>query len=171
MALVHDDDLARFEEICDTQAVGRSSIQYTVALMFSCFQTLDGLQSDVMLSHIRSFMPPLHYTRIGELFQYRKFSTTHIGGVCLEYLWSARNSASADTESAWIATLSNIFERRCRFHGFLSLYVGHIASDSSGIEILCTSNHPRWNAVTPRRTTCKTGPLLCFLRFRFLQCR
>ena len=33
-------------------------------------------------------------------------------------LSSVRNSASADAESAWVATLSNIFDKRCRFTVF-----------------------------------------------------
>ncbi|KAF8260322.1 hypothetical protein EI94DRAFT_1811875 [Lactarius quietus] len=51
MALVHDDDLARLDGICD-------------------ISTLDGLQSDVMLCHIRSLQPAVHSARIAaELIQ------------------------------------------------------------------------------------------------------
>jgi hypothetical protein len=65
---------------------------------------------------------------------------------------STLDSAGADPESTRVATLSDIFETRCRFHCFLPLHHDYIASDSSGIRILPTSKLPRWNAVTPRRT-------------------
>jgi hypothetical protein len=97
--------------------------------MFSYFQPLDGLQSDVVLSHIRSLMPTVHDARIGELIQYGNFSITYSGGAHPKDLSSARNSASSDIEFAWVATLSNIFERQCEFHVVLRLYLGYIASD------------------------------------------
>jgi hypothetical protein len=89
--------------------------------MFSYFQALDTYQSDVLLNYIRSIKPTVYYSRIGAFFLYPHFSITYKGGSHLKDLSSARNSVSADTESAWVATLSNIFEARCRFHGFLCL--------------------------------------------------
>jgi hypothetical protein len=65
---------------------------------------------------------------------------------------SACTSASAEAESACVVTLSNIFENQCRFYGFLSLDVGHIASDSSGIDILRTSELPRREATSHQRS-------------------
>ncbi|KAN0128225.1 hypothetical protein V8E53_013991 [Lactarius tabidus] len=50
------------------------------------------LDPNVMLSHIRSLRPTFHNARID--------------------LSSACNSANADAEYAWIATLSNVFEKR-----------------------------------------------------------
>ena len=87
-------------------------IQYVVVLMFSYFQLPDGFQSDLMSSHIRSLKPAVHNARIGELFQFRNFSLTHTVGAHLKDMSSARNSTSTDTESAWVATLSPIFEKR-----------------------------------------------------------
>jgi hypothetical protein len=46
----------------------------------------------------------------------------------LKDISSVRNSGSTGTESAWVATLSNIFETRCRFHGFLGLYLDYSTS-------------------------------------------
>ncbi|KAN0128218.1 hypothetical protein V8E53_013984 [Lactarius tabidus] len=74
MALVHDDDLARLDGIFDRTGLP------------------DGLQSDVLLSHIRSLKPTIHNARID--------------------IFPARNGASANTESAWVATLSNVFATR-----------------------------------------------------------
>jgi hypothetical protein len=73
--------------------------------------------------------PTVYNAWIGELFQYRTFSITHSGGTHPKDMSSA-HSASADTESAWVATLSNVFEKRCEFHVFLKSYLGHIAYDS-----------------------------------------
>ena len=71
MVLVHDDDLARLDGICENP-VGRGFIQYVVVLMFSYFQLLDGLPSGLQ-SHftpidIRCLHPTVHNARIGELF-------------------------------------------------------------------------------------------------------
>ena len=151
MILVHDDDMARLHGIHNS-TVSRSSIQYAIAFMFSYFQPLDGLQSDVVLSHIRSLKPTVHSARIGELFQYRNISITHSGGTHPKDLSSARNRASFDTEPAWVASLSNIFEEQCEFHVFLTLYLGHISSDSSVVDIFRTSKSLRQNTVTPRGT-------------------
>jgi len=63
----------------------------------------------------------VYNVQIGEIFQYRNFSITHSGGAYPKDLSSAGKSASADTESAWVATLSNIFEKRCEFHVFLAV--------------------------------------------------
>ncbi|KAH8993660.1 cytochrome P450 [Lactarius deliciosus] len=79
MLLVHDDDLARLDEVYDRTPL------------------------DTVLSHIRGLKPTVHSVRIDP-----------------KDISSARNSASADTESAWVATLSNIFEKQCGFHGFFS---------------------------------------------------
>ncbi|KAI9439551.1 hypothetical protein H4582DRAFT_2097746 [Lactarius indigo] len=68
MLLVHDDDLARLDEV------------------------YDNIPLDVVLSHIRSLKPTVHNTRID--------------------LFSVHNRTSADAESAWVATLSNIFEKQ-----------------------------------------------------------
>ncbi|KAI9456874.1 hypothetical protein BJY52DRAFT_536657 [Lactarius psammicola] len=73
MLLVHDDDLARLDRIYDSTS-------------------LEGLQSDEVLSHVQSLKPTVHSTRID--------------------LSSTRNNASAETGSVWVATLSNIFEKR-----------------------------------------------------------
>ena len=72
-----------------------------------------------MISHVRNLKPTLHNARIGEPFYSRNFlAFTHSGGVHLKDLSSARNSASADTEPALVATLSNVFERQCKFKVF-----------------------------------------------------
>ena len=60
-------------------------------------------------------------------FSVSQLSITHSGGVHLKDLSSARNSASADTESAWVATLSNILTSRCEFH----VYKKFVSSDSA----------------------------------------
>ncbi|KAI9428700.1 caspase domain-containing protein [Lactarius indigo] len=73
MVLVHDDALARLHGIYDGTP-------------------LDGLRSDVVLSHVRNLKPAVYNARID--------------------LSSAGKSASADTESVCVATLSNIFEKR-----------------------------------------------------------
>ena len=147
MVLVHDNALAWLHGIHDS-TVRRRSIQYTIVLMYSFFQPLDGLQSDVVISHIRSLKPTVHNARIGELFRYRNFSITHSGGAHPKALSSAHNSTSADTESVWVGTLSNIFEKRCEFHVFLRPYLGYITSDSSVIDNRLTSKSPRQAAVT-----------------------
>ena len=91
MVLVHDDDLARLDGICES-LVGRGFIQYAVVLMFSYFQLMDGLQSDLLSSHIRSLKPTVNNARIGEFFQYRNVSLTQTGRppgrylVCLQQL-------------------------------------------------------------------------------------
>jgi hypothetical protein len=87
----------------------------------------------------------------------------------LKDMSSARNSASAGTESAWVVTLSNIFETRCRLHSFLGLYLSYIAPDSSRINTLGTSKFPRPIAATPK-TPSKTRSFLCFLRFLLCLC-
>jgi hypothetical protein len=119
MVLVHDDDLARLDGVCDT-IVGRSSIQYAVVLMFSYFQPLDSLQSSVMLRHMRGLRPTAHVARIGELFQCYgvTISITNSGGAHLKDL-----SSGMETKSACVATLSNIFQKRgkvSRFSNFVS---------------------------------------------------
>ncbi|KAN0130498.1 hypothetical protein V8E53_011584 [Lactarius tabidus] len=53
---------------------------------------LNALQRDLVLNHIRSLEPTLHITRID-------LSSTH-------------NCSSVDTQSAWVATLSNVFEKQ-----------------------------------------------------------
>ena len=111
--------------------------------MLSYFQALDGLQSEVMLSHIRRLKPTLHYSQIGEPFLYRNSSITHSGGTHLKDLSSTRNGVSPDAESASVVTLSNIFDSRRRFYGFLRFYFCHIAFDSSVIDIPRTSKLPR----------------------------
>ena len=62
---------------------------------------------------IRGLKPAVHNAQIGEFFQYRDFSITHTGGTHLKDMSSAPNGASADTESAWVGTLSAIFEEQC----------------------------------------------------------
>ncbi|KAF8260320.1 hypothetical protein EI94DRAFT_1748937 [Lactarius quietus] len=81
MVLIHDDDLAQLDGFL-----------------------LDNLQSDVVLSHIRSLKPAVHNTRLD--------------------LSSDWNSTSADAESAcqWVATLSNSIEKRRSIHGCLSFF-------------------------------------------------
>jgi hypothetical protein len=72
MVLVHDDDLARLDGICDV-TVCRSSIYNTHRCIdVSLLQRLD---ADVTLSHIRSLKPTLHNARIGELFTIARFAT------------------------------------------------------------------------------------------------
>ncbi|KAH9049753.1 hypothetical protein EDB83DRAFT_1384873 [Lactarius deliciosus] len=73
MVLVHDDDLTRLDGIDDGTP-------------------LDGLQSDVVLSHIRSLEPTIYKTRIDTS--------------------STRNNTSVDTESVLVATFSNILDKR-----------------------------------------------------------
>ena len=114
MVLVHDDDLARLDGFYDS-TVSRSFIQYAIILMFSYFQPLDGLRSYAVLGHIRSLKPAIHNARIGELFQHRDLPLTHSQGSQPKDMPSSRNSASADTESSWVATLSNIFDKRREF--------------------------------------------------------
>lgn len=83
--------------------------------MLSHFQPLDGLQPAVLLKHIRSLKPKVHNVRINELLQYHNFSIAHSGGALTKDLSSTR---SAGTESARVATLSNIFENRCECRVF-----------------------------------------------------
>jgi hypothetical protein len=116
MVLVHDDDLAQLDGVCDS-IVGRSSIQYAVVLNFSYFQPLDSLQSSVTLGHMRSLRPTAHITRIGELFQCHNV-TTNSGGAHLKDL-----SSGMETETSCVATLSSIFQERgkvSRFSKFVS---------------------------------------------------
>ncbi|KAI9434995.1 hypothetical protein H4582DRAFT_731673 [Lactarius indigo] len=90
--LVHDDDLAQLGGIYDNTP-------------------LDGLRSDVVLSHIRSLKPTVYNTRIA--------------------LPSACNSASVDTELACVATLSDIFGKQCEFPISLGLHLGYTADTES----------------------------------------
>ena len=146
MVLVYDDSLARLHWIRDS-TVSRSSIQYTIVIMFSYFQPLDGLQSDsVATSEASGPKPTVHNARIGELFQYRNFSITYGGGAHSKDLSSAHNSASADTESIWVQSQTPL---KNEFHVFLRSYFDYIAPDSPVIDNRLT---PRQNAVTSRRT-------------------
>ncbi|KAH9174155.1 hypothetical protein EDB89DRAFT_1884333, partial [Lactarius sanguifluus] len=52
---------------------------------------MDSLQPDVLLSYIQSLKPTVHSAQID--------------------LSDGRNDASLDTESAWVATLSNVFDK------------------------------------------------------------
>ena len=70
MILVHDDDLARLDGICDV-TVCRSAL-------YNAHRGIDILllqrpDSDAMLSHIRNLKPTLHNAQIGELFHYGDF--------------------------------------------------------------------------------------------------
>jgi hypothetical protein len=139
MVLVHDDDLARLDGVCDS-IVGRSSIQYAVVLIFSYFQPLDSLQSIVTLRHMRGLRPTAHIARIGELFQCHgvTISTTNSGGAHLKIcrpVWK-------QNPLAWLH-FQTFFKSEVKFHGFLSSFLAHIASDSSVIDILDTSKFPR----------------------------
>lgn len=82
-------------------------------------------------------------------------SISYNGSAHPKDLSSARNNVSDDTESALVATLSNIFEKQCEFHVFLRLHLGYNAADSSTVNTLRKSLHtsesPYQNAVPPKR--------------------
>lgn len=62
-----------------TALLVESPLQHTIILMVSCSQSLDSLQSDTVLNHIRSLNPTIHSARIGELFQYCNFYVLTVG--------------------------------------------------------------------------------------------
>ena len=109
MVLVHDDDLTRLDGIYGN-IVSRSSVHCTIELMFfTFFQPSDTLQPDILSDHIRCLKPMIYNTQIGEsllsqltISDGRRAHRKDLSSVC--------NSASAETASAWVATLSNIFE-------------------------------------------------------------
>jgi hypothetical protein len=60
---------------------------------------------------------------------------SHSGGTPTKDLSSDHNT-SVDTESAsaWVATLSNIFEKYCEFHVCLRVHLGYIPPDSCRVQ-------------------------------------
>jgi hypothetical protein len=112
MVLVHDDDLAPLHGIYDNavRQVPSDTCIY-VFFLLKILQPLDCLQSDVVLSHIRSIKPTVHCAQIGAHSQHRSIFNTHRGGTYPKDLSSAPESGT-DIESTWVATLSNIFEKR-----------------------------------------------------------
>ena len=59
-----------------------------------------------------------HYTRIGGPILVLRHSISHSGGARTKDLLEARDTASADTDSALVATFSNHFEEKCESHAF-----------------------------------------------------
>ncbi|KAH9029313.1 hypothetical protein EDB83DRAFT_2654975 [Lactarius deliciosus] len=109
---------------------------------FDGIYPLNALEPDVVLSYVRSLKATIHNTRIG----------AHP-----KDLPSARHSASAGTESAWVATLSNIFEKQypsSTSSASQSLHVNttsirHIPKGGGGIPVRDLNNylqgHPTGN--------------------------
>jgi hypothetical protein len=64
-----------------------------------------------VLSHIQRIKPTIHYAQIGAHLQHCSIFNTHTGGTYPKDLSSAPESGT-DIESTWVATLSNIFEKR-----------------------------------------------------------
>lgn len=93
----------------------------------------------------------LHGAQVGEPFSTAKFyfSDAHGGGTPTKDLSSDHNaSVATECASAWVATLSNIFEKQCEFHIFLRMRLGYmIAADSSVVNALSISESPRQNVV------------------------
>ena len=124
MILLHDDDLVQLKGVYKS-TVGRSFRQSThhCVDIFSAVSLL----SDTERYQIRCNVKPHPKPRANSpqlsdwwALSVSQFLITHCGGTHPKDLSSARNSASAsaDTESAWVATLSNIFEKQCRLHFF-----------------------------------------------------
>lgn len=91
-----------------------------LCLDFSHFQPLDNFQPTIVMSRIRRLKPKVYDH--GELFLYHKFLMTHGRGGHPKVLSSAY-STGAKTEPTRVASLSNIFEKRCEFHFCQELYV------------------------------------------------
>ena len=66
MALVHDDDLARIDGLCDDTVSG-DLYCLPVISTFSCLQLLEALEPDAILRHLRSSAgkPKVHDVPLG----------------------------------------------------------------------------------------------------------
>jgi hypothetical protein len=73
----------------------------------------------------------IYNTPIGEP-SLSQLSISHRRGAHRKDLSSVRNSASAETESAWVATLSNIFENQSEFLRLHLVYTAE-ASNAGGM--------------------------------------
>ncbi|KAN0134764.1 hypothetical protein V8E53_007549 [Lactarius tabidus] len=95
MALVHDDDLTQSSALCDDTS-------------------LETLQPDALLYRLKCLKPKVYDVLLsqGELSQVHSFSISHSRGFHTKDLSSRSSSASADSKSFRIATLSTIFEGR-----------------------------------------------------------
>jgi hypothetical protein len=66
MVLVHDDDLSQLDGIHDWEdTVGRGLYCAAIVLTCSRFQTLESLQLDALLSHLRIAEPKIHNISFG----------------------------------------------------------------------------------------------------------
>ncbi len=143
MALVHDDDLTRIDGLDDdTQAVSGDLYCIPIVSIFSCLQSLEALQPDTVLCHLRSLKPKVHDVLLGpgELLSVHNFSISHSGGVHTKDPSSGSSSANADAEASRVAMLSTIFKERCGSYILRRLLLDCIASDSSIADLLCISS-------------------------------
>ena len=119
-----------------------------------------------MLSHIRSLEPTLHNSRIGELFRYRSsLLLTAETSTWKTYRPPVMAPVLTQNPPGWLHFQMFLkYDVSFKFSGFVSCY---IASDSSRINTLCTSQLPRRNGATPRRTSSKTTSFSFFNLFNF----
>ena len=143
MVLVHDDDLAWLDGICDITVGWSFTYNSCRCINVFLFQQL-GL--DAMLAHIQNLKPTPYNAQIGEFFHYCNFSllTTEVS------TWRFVVRSESQVEFTWAATLSD--------NGLLGLYFCYIASDSS-LRI------SRQNVVNPRRTLSPTTAFLYSCQF------
>ena len=108
MVLVHDDDLAWLDGICDI-TVGWS-FTYNSCRCIDVF-LFQQPGSDAMLAHIQNLKPTPYNVQIGEFFHYHNFSllTTEAS------TWRFVVRSESQAEFTWAATLSD--------NGLLGLYL------------------------------------------------
>lgn len=126
MVLVHDDDLTRLDGIYGN-TVSRGSLQCIIEIDISSwfsyfFQPPDTLHPDILSNRIRSLNPRVYKTRIGESST-SQLSISDRKVAHRKDVPSPPNSANAEIGSAWVATLSNIFENHSEFPIHLRLHM------------------------------------------------
>lgn len=120
MVLVHDDDLTRLDGIYGN-TVSRGSLHIEIDISYF-FQPPDTLHPDILSNRIRSLNPRVYKTRIGESST-SQLSISDRKVAHRKDVPSPPNSANAEIESAWVATLSNIFENHSEFPIHLRLHM------------------------------------------------
>lgn len=113
--------------------------------MLSCLQSLEALQPDKMLRHLRRLKPKVHDVTFspGELLPAPNLSISHIGDIRTKDPSSCGNGANADAETLRVATLSTTFGGRCEFYPRRRSLLDCIASVSTDPDTPCISSNSR----------------------------
>jgi hypothetical protein len=151
MALIHDDDLTLFGLYgLGGDTVGGFLYFALIVLIFSCLQSLEALQPEIMLRHLRRVKPKVYDATFGpsELLPIPNFCISLSGDVHTKDPSSCENSAN--TENLRVATLSTTFGVLCEFYILRSLLLDCIASVSVVADIGCMSSKcqpPQWTTI------------------------